>query len=237
MEDGELAAAQYDAMATEYSADNDDGVYNSLYERPATLALLGDVEGLRVLDLGSGAGQLSSALVDAGAVVTGIDVSPAMIEIARARLGDSATFHLGDLGDPLPFVDDSFDVVVASLVMHYIEDWTPVFEEVRRVLTPRGALTFSTHHPTMDWRLHSREDYFAKKQSTDTWTKGGRPFEVTFWRRSLTEMSRHLRQAGMVIDVLEEPMPAPALADVDPKTDDYLRTNPHFLLVRAIPST
>ncbi len=88
----------------------------------------------------------------------------------------------------------------------------------------------------MDWRVHSRADYFAKKQSTETWVKGGRPFEVTTWRRPLSEISREIREAGFSIDVLAEPMPVDSLAEIDPSKDEYLRTRPHFLFVRAIPS-
>ena len=233
--DGERAAEQYDAMAAEYSSDNDEGVFNSLYERPAILSMLGDVKGLRVLDIGCGAGQLTRELVERGAVVTGIDVSPAMVEIARNRLGGLATFTIGALSEPLPFESGSFDVVVASLVMHYIEEWTPVLKEILRVLTPDGSLALSTHHPTMDWRVHSRADYFAKKQSTETWVKGGRPFEVTTWRRPLSEISREIREAGFAIDVLAEPMPVDSLAEIDPSKDEYLRTRAHFLFIRAIP--
>ena len=236
MKDGTRAAEQYDAMAAEYSADNHDGAYNSLYERPAMLSMLGDVTGLRILDIGCGAGQLSHQLVAGGALLTGIDVSPAMVEIARGRLGELATFTVGDLSEPLPFGPGSFDLAVASLVMHYIKDWTPVLKEILRVLTPDGSLTFSTHHPTMDWRLHSRTDYFAKKQSTETWVKGGRPFEVTTWRRPLAEISREIRDAGFVIDLIEEPMPAESLAHIDPSASEYLRTHPHFLFVRALAS-
>ncbi len=236
MSDGATAAGQYDAMASEYTADNDDGVFNSLYERPAMLKLLGDVDGLRVLDMGCGAGQLSGALVDQGAAVTGIDVSPGMIDIARDRLGDVATFKVADLSDSLELEPDSFDLVVASLVMHYIEDWVPVLNEVRRVLTDKGVFVFSTHHPAMDWKLHSRNDYFAKKQSTETWMKGGRPFDVTTWRRPLREMSNEIRSAGFVIDALDEPAPAQQLAIADPATNEYLMTHPHFLFVRALPT-
>ena len=46
-------------MAAEYSADNADNAFNALYERPATIALLGDVKGRRVLDAGCGSGLLT----------------------------------------------------------------------------------------------------------------------------------------------------------------------------------
>lgn len=236
MTDGTTAAEQYNAMAAEYSADNDDGIFNSLYERPAMLQLLGDVTDLRVLDLGCGAGQLTSALIERGARVTGVDVSSGMIDIARDRLGDTATLVVGDVSEPLEFASDSFDLVVASLAIHYIEDWVPVLVEVRRVLTGDGTFVFSTHHPTMDWKHFSSDDYFAKKQSTETWTKGGKPFEVTTWRRPLSSMSDEIRRAGFLIETLHEPMPQQQLGTVDPAKNEYLMTHPHFLFVRVTPT-
>ncbi len=218
-------------MAADYSADNDEGIFNALYERPAMLTTIGAVDGKRVLDLGCGAGQLSADLVDRGASVTGIDVSPAMIELARTRLGDRARFEVGDLDDPLPFEAASFDLVVASLVLHYLEDWASVLGEVRRVLRPAGTMIASTHHPTMDWKLHSPGDYFAKLQVTETWTKGGSDFDVTYWRRSLSAMSDEVRRGGFLIAGLTEPGPAPAMYEVDPAKHHHLRTNPHFLVM------
>ncbi len=231
MNDGSRTARQYDAMAAEYSADNDEGIFNSLYERPAMLSIVEDVDQMQVLDLGCGAGQLSTELANRGATVTGIDVSPAMIEIAHQRLGGRAVFEVGDLSNPLPFEDDSFDLVVASLVMHYIEDWKPVLDEVRRVLRPSGTMTFSTHHPTMDWKLHSADDYFAKLQVTETWAKGGADFEVTYWRRPLSAMSDEIQRSGFRIAALAEPLPDEALGDLDPAKNEYLTTHPHFLFV------
>ncbi len=235
MNDGTRAAQQYDAMAAEYSADNDEGVFNSLYERPAMLRMLGDLGDRSVLDLGCGAGQLTVDLVKGGANVTGIDVSAQMIDIARSRLDDTAEFFVGDVAQPLPFESESFDLVVASLVMHYIEDWVPVLREIKRVLKPGGSFVFSTHHPTMDWLRITKDDYFAKKQITETWNKGGREFDVTFWRRPLTAMSEEIAKAGFLIGSLEEPMPDSSLVDLDPKANEYLTTNPHFLFVRVLP--
>jgi ubiquinone/menaquinone biosynthesis C-methylase UbiE len=207
MSDSSNTAAEYDAMAEEYTADNDDGEFNALYERPAMLSFLGDVSGMRVLDIGCGAGQLSYELIRRNAEVTGIDVSARMIELAQKRLGNEIDLRVHDLSKPLPFDDSSFDIVVASLVMHYLEHWAPALNEVRRVLTPKGTMAFSTHHPTMDWKLHSPENYFTKKQSTKVWVKGGKPFEVTNWRRPLAEISREVSEAGLVISRIDEPMP------------------------------
>jgi ubiquinone/menaquinone biosynthesis C-methylase UbiE len=56
--------------------------------------------------------------------VTGFDSSAGMLELARRRLGDDADLRVADLGHPLPFPDGAFDDVIASLVLHYLEDWT-----------------------------------------------------------------------------------------------------------------
>jgi ubiquinone/menaquinone biosynthesis C-methylase UbiE len=235
--DGERTAAQYDAMAEAYAGDNDESSSNAYYERPATIALLGDVRGKRVLDVGCGAGPLTSWLVDHGAEVTGMDVSPEMIRLARARIGPGPGLVVADLGRPLDFVADrSMDVVVASLVLHYVRDWLPVLGEFRRVLAPGGFVVFSTHHPAMDWQLHSAEDYFAVKQISETWTKGGRPFEVTFWRRPLTAMTEAITAAGFVIERLVEPTPSPDLGARHAEDDRWLRTRPQFLFFRLRPS-
>ncbi len=234
--DGERSAREYDAMAGEYAVDNSSNSYNALYERPATISLLGDVAGLRALDVGCGSGLLSSWLVDHGAAVTALDVSPDMVRISRERLGDRATVLVADIAEPLGFAaTGDFDLVVASLVLHYVRDWEGVLRELRRVLSPTGALVFSTHHPSMDWLLHSPEDYFAVKQVTETWSKGGRDFEVTFWRRPLTDMCQAVAGAGFCIERLLEPLPVASLATQDRPTYEVLRTRPRFLFFRLRP--
>jgi SAM-dependent methyltransferase len=73
----------YDSFAEAYAADNETSLANACYNRPAILALAGDVAGRRILDAGCGSGPLSAALRDRGAIVTGIDSSAKMLELAR----------------------------------------------------------------------------------------------------------------------------------------------------------
>jgi ubiquinone/menaquinone biosynthesis C-methylase UbiE len=234
--DGERSARQYDAMASEYSSDNEQNAWNACYERPATIALVGDVAGRRVLEVGCGAGPLTTWLVDHGADVTAMDVSPAMLRRAERRVGDRATFLLGDVAEPLTFAaDGEFDLVVASLVLHYVRDWEPVLRELRRVLASDGAVVFSTHHPSMDWQAHSPDDYFAVKQVTEVWVKGSKDFEVTFWRRPLTAITDAIVASGFVIDRLVEPQPLPELRARDGEAFDELRRAPMFLFFRVLP--
>lgn len=220
-------------MAVDYAADGADSAYNAYYERPAMISLLGDVAGLRVLDAGCGAGPLTEWLVAQGARVTAVDVSSAMVDLARERVGDAATFVVADLAQPLAFAGDGeFDVVVASLVLHYVRDWEALLRELGRVLASAGSVVFSTHHPTMDWQLHTPDDYFAVKQVTETWAKGSGEYQVTFWRRPLTAMASAITAAGFVIDRIVEPEPRLELHERDPEAYHLLRTSPQFLFFR-----
>jgi ubiquinone/menaquinone biosynthesis C-methylase UbiE len=235
MREGQRAASQYDAMGAAYQAANDEGPFNAYYERPATIALIGDVAGQRVLEAGCGPGSLTAWLADNGASVTAMDVSPEMVRLAAGRLGGRARILTADLTQPLDFAADaSADLVVASLVLHYLADWTGPLAEFYRVLEPDGVVVFSTHHPAMDWQLHSRDDYFRILQVTETWDKGGQPYEVTFWRRPLTAMTAAISSAGFVIDKLVEPAPLPSLQRHDPGAYDKIRTGPRFLFFRLV---
>ena len=136
---GRAVANDYDSFAEAYSAENEVNLANAYYERPTMLALAGDVAGRRILDVGCGSGPLFAALRDRGAIMTGFDNSAGMLELARRRLGDDADLQVADLGRPLPFPDNAFDDVVASLVLHYLEDWSAPLAELRRVLQPAGG--------------------------------------------------------------------------------------------------
>lgn len=229
------AEASYDQFAAAYAADNETNAFNGLYERPAMLALLGDVSGKRVLDAGCGAGALAEALLQRDALVTGLELSARMAELARTRLGERATVHVGDLARPLSmFPDGSFDVIAASLVLHYLEHWEPTLREFSRVLVPGGAVALSTHHPTMDWRLAGGGGYFETRQITETWRKGSEQAVVTFWRRPLTAMIAAFRASGFQIEDIVEPTPVPECAERFPEDYIKLTTAPRFLFVRLV---
>jgi len=226
------AAASYDDFAAAYAVDNEANAFNALYERPAMLALLGDVDGKRVLDVGCGAGALAEALLRRGAVVTGLEISERMAALARARLGNRAAVHVGDLARPLAlFADGAFDLVAASLVLHYLERWEPTLREFARVLVPGGAVALSTHHPTMDWRL-AGGGYFETRRITETWRKGGEQATVTFWRRPLTAMVAAFRDSGLAVEDVVEPTPVAECAERFPAEYATLTTAPRFLFFR-----
>jgi SAM-dependent methyltransferase len=223
----------YDAMAREYAADVESNAYNALYERPGLIALLPSVAGLRVLDAGCGSGPMSAWLVEQGAEVVGFDASPEMVRLARERDLPNASFSVADLAEPLDFLAaGDFDVVVAGLVMHYLRDWVGPLRELRRVLRPGGALVFSTHHPAQDLELSQTGDYHATELLTDRWEKGGREFEVRFWRRPLSAMFDAIAEAGFQVERVSEPQPLDECRERFPRAWERLTTKPWFLLFR-----
>ncbi|MFD0683134.1 class I SAM-dependent methyltransferase [Actinomadura fibrosa] len=220
----------YDAFAAAYTAETENSLVNAYYERPGMLALAGDVTGRRILDAGCGAGPLAAALRERGAAVTGIDASAGMLQLARRRLGDGVPLHVADLNDPLPFDDGAFDDVVASLVLHYLEDWGPALAEIRRVLRPGGRLIASVDHPLVAYTFQEpRPDYFATSSYSFTWTLDGQPARMRFWRRPLHAMTTAFTTAGFRLTLLSEPQPDPAARELFPDTFGDLSTRPCFL--------
>lgn len=223
-------ANDYDAFAAVYSAENDDSVANAYYERPAMLALAGDVAGRRVLDAGCGSGALSAALRDRGAIVTGVDASAGMLAHAEQRLGDTVSLHLADLNDPLPFAADTFDDVIASLVLHYIENWDAPLAEMRRLVKPGGRLFASVDHPIVAYTIQEpRPDYFATTSYGFEWEFGGQRVPMRFWRKSLQAMLDAFSAAGFRVTSISEPQPLPEARTRHPEDFDRLSTSPGFL--------
>ena len=96
-----------------------------------------------MLDLGCGTGLLGAALAQAGATITGIDLSAEMMALAAAR-GHYAQLVKGDLVEHMRAAGAAtFDAVLAADVLVYIGDLEPVFEGAARVLAPGGLFAFS----------------------------------------------------------------------------------------------
>ncbi|GAB3119050.1 hypothetical protein GCM10027160_32350 [Streptomyces calidiresistens] len=137
---------------------------------------------------------------------------------------------MADLRDPLPFPDAAFDDVVASLVLHYLEDWGPTLAELRRVLKPGGRLIASLDHPFVAYTISDpRPDYFATTDYTIDWGVGGRSTPMRFWRRPLHAMVDAFTTAGFRLTGVHEPQPVPAARELFPEEFDDLATRTCFI--------
>jgi len=118
------------------------GAVTEAIEQRRILELMGNLKGVRVLDVGCGDGILACAAASRGAVVTAVDPDPAMLAAARVRAehaGVKANFMDGRI-ERLPFADASFDVVAAITVLCFIADASAAVGEMARVLRPGGRL-------------------------------------------------------------------------------------------------
>ncbi|MBI2743251.1 MAG: 3-demethylubiquinone-9 3-O-methyltransferase [Chlamydiales bacterium] len=108
----------------------------------------------KILDIGCGAGLLSNPLVQAGHKVTGVDLSPMSLTIAREQdLTRSASYILAS-AEQLPFADESFDVAIALDLLEHVENPLLVIQEARRVLKPGGRFFFHTFNRNfLSWLL------------------------------------------------------------------------------------
>jgi len=128
--------------------------YDSLFEpfnkglRGIGMKMFPPEEGMLVLDVGCGTGIHLERYQKAGCRVSGIDLSPAMLLVARDRLGDNADLHLGD-ASKMPYPDETFDLILMSTVLHEMPPAmrAAVIDESKRVLKKNGRLLWIDFHP------------------------------------------------------------------------------------------
>jgi SAM-dependent methyltransferase len=228
--------SQYDSFATRYAATIEQHPYRLYYEKPATLALIPDVSGKSVLDAGCGPGIYSEWLLQHGAQVVACDYAETFVEITRQRTNDAAQVLQADLNQPLTFAaDESFDLILSALTLHYIEDWRALFAEFYRVLRHNGAVVFSVNHPIYDLETRKTYNYFDTELCEMLWKNFGEPYpRVSIYRRPLCAMLNPIIEAGFRLDILSEPKPLPEFEQTSP--EDYARwtREPSLLCVRAI---
>jgi SAM-dependent methyltransferase len=212
-------------------------------EHAELLALLPDVHGRRVLDLGCGAGQLARHLARQGAVeVVGVDLSERMLELARTHWAHPSVRYQRAAIEEVTFAPARFDLVVSVLALHYVDDYRGVVARIAQWLSPGGVFVYSTEHPIYTARLPhdgwvrgeaggarwALTDYTDEGARDETWFVQG----VRKVHRTLATLMNGLAGAGLTIERVVEPVPSADWLERHPAMRDE-RRRPMFLLVRA----
>ncbi len=149
--------------------------YNELLEMPTTLRLLGKVKGKKILDFGCGTGIYAKLLTKKGAKVKGFDLSPEMIKIAKKE-NPQLDLRVAS-GYRIPF-KEKFDIVLATLVLDYFDDWNKVFKQINNLLKKNGIFVFSIGNPVSECmekkkikgvKVRVYGDYFKERKIYGTW--------------------------------------------------------------------
>lgn len=204
--------------------------------------MLPSFEGKRVLDLGCGFGWHCAYAVEKGASsAVGVDISEKMLERAHRDNGSEKITYLCMPIEDADFPPASFDVVLSSLALHYIESFGDICEKVRRILVSGGTFVFSVEHPvftaqgTEDWYygddgsiLHWPVDHYFTEGRRDTKFLGE---QVLKYHRTFTTYVNTLLLAGFGLKEIVEPGPDAGMLDVPGMKDELRR--PMMLLVAA----
>jgi malonyl-CoA O-methyltransferase len=175
---------------------------------------VGNVAGLRVIDVGCGTGRQSLKLAANGAKVTAIDFSQEMLNQARRKPGaDKINFVEHDITTRLPFSDGSFEAVFCCLVLDHINDLNSFFGELCRVRRTGGPIFLSVMHPAM--MLRGVQARFTDPHS-------GRKMGPRSYPNQISDYVMAAVGAGLRIEHLSEHAVDAELASRCPRAMKYL---------------
>jgi ubiquinone/menaquinone biosynthesis C-methylase UbiE len=150
-QDDDSSTRSWDRVADDWIAHADTNDYRNHFLMPRMLALLGDVRGRTILDLGCGEGGYTRELARRGARVLGVDGSARLIEVARARASaaglSGVRFMRANAAALRDVATSSIDTVVAAMSLMDVENYGGAIGEAHRVLVEGGSLTMSITHP------------------------------------------------------------------------------------------
>jgi SAM-dependent methyltransferase len=174
--------------------------------------LLGDGPG-DALDVGMGTGRLGGELDRRGWTVSGVDLSPVMVEAARRRLPDLADrLHQGSVA-ALPFETGTFDAVVATGVLEYaVEELGGAARELARVLRPGGRAVLSFPNHAAPYNVWRGRVWYPAVRAGKRLLPVGRPPPVDLPLPALVVLEQALAAAGLTVEVRRflAPRPLPA---------------------------
>lgn len=223
---------------------------NEVVEKPTMFAMLPELKGKKVLDLGCGMGEhLAYYLSQGASKVVGLDLSELMLKKAEEDL----TKHWQKERDfvlfcsPMEALDQmpeqGFDVVVSSFAFHYIEDFADLLAKISSKMTACGTLIFSQEHPIVTcyrngyrWEKNEQKKQVAYRLNyyRDEGERDRSWFQQSFktFHRTMATIFNQLIQADFEITQVEEPM----LANKPEWHNEFkdLQHRPPLLFVKAV---
>jgi SAM-dependent methyltransferase len=211
-------------------------------EWPAIRAVLPDMKGRRIVDLGCGFGWFARwARTQGAAHVLGVDLSENMLSRARAETADPAVRYIKANLEGLELSEGAFDLAYSSLAFHYVEDFGGLIRSVFRALVPGAHLVFTIEHPI--YMAPTNPGWLVREDGRKTWpvdhyaVEGAR---VTDWlargvvkqHRTLGTTLNTLIGTGFTIRHVQEWYPAPERVAAQPALAEELE-RPMMLLVAA----
>lgn len=204
--------------------------------------LLPDFTGKRVLDLGCGYGWHCIYAMEQGAASAfGIDISHKMLQVAREKTAFPQVDYRCMPIEEIDFPSGSFDVVISSLALHYVQSFEDVARKVNACLTAGGSFIFSVEHPiftaygSQDWFydeagniLHFPVDnYFYEGERSAVFLGE----EVRKYHKTLTTYLNGLLTNGFTLEHVVESQPPERMLSLEGMSDEMRR--PMMLIVAA----
>ncbi len=181
------------------------------------LNIIGEVSGLKVLEIGSGSCNCGIALAKKGADVTCLDISREQLKIGKQvakKEGVNLKLIESDMTDLSSIKSDSMDLIISISAIMYVEDINKVFEEANRVLKNNGRIIFSTEHTfimcivaTELWPEEKAEPNYDYRGPFKWKWKEEDTFYFTTYRRPLMDYVNGLARNGFRINRMEELLP------------------------------
>lgn len=211
-------------------------------EWPAVRAMLPELTGRHVADLGCGFGWASRWMREQGAAsVLGLDLSRTMIARAKDATADPAIeYRIADI-ETLTLPGTAFDLVYSALTFHYVADFGRLIRTIHKALVPGGDLVFTIEHPIFMAAAHPRWSF--DEDGRKTWPVNGYSIEGerrTDWfvkdvvkhHRTLATTLNTLTGAGFALRRVEEFAPTADQIERMPELAEELE-RPMMLLVSA----
>ena len=220
--------------------------FNDCIETPILFAMLPDLRGKKILDIGCGMGQHAKQYSEMGAEsVLGIDISEKMLEYARNHNSAENILYQRMAVEDIGTMNDQFDLVTSSLVFDYIEDFGDLMRKIRRLMKDDAELVFSMSHPIVTaWdgvydrytrtetgeRLYANLRNYCKEgfRKVDWVVKG-----YERYHRTVSTLINAMIQAGFVIEECQEARLSDEMREQYPALFGGTIHRPEFIFFRC----